>query len=662
MKKIFVFILLLFTFSSFSQGHYKIFGNSSLNINGFHYGDDNNGDSIWNAYTDRFKLFKPIVLPQYATGSEPSIPWSVGFDGDSATNALWYRDGSSTLHRFGSIGGSGGGGGNPFADNSALVKNSSDATKLLILSAASISTATTRTWTFPDVNGTVARNDAAQTFTGIQTFANKTLFAATTASNASLNIPSGTIPTSPNDGDIFYDGTHFYVRSAGVNKDLLGSSNAFVQGGNAFGADATIGTTDAFNFIFKASNAQVMEIFTNGHIAFGNGAGGNPTQFVYFPGTSRFDGSMTIGANGGLSLSSGVSFTSFAANNASNNAGFYWTMNNNFNTGGTNKDFFDINGATQYTSGTGETVTQINMIPTINNTGGTGHVVVGINFNPTLTSVTGTSLVAFKNVVGDNNFNTTSGTSIFNQGANFSLLAKITGGAYNNVIGSKFLNQGAGINNPITAASGTVVDYASSMFDIDAQTATNATVTYTNASTVYIAGAPTASTNITITNPFSLKVAAGKSQFNGIVQIKDGTQANNSILVSDANGNASWSSTAAVSASFTSTLTNTTNITSSTFNIAYYQRIGNIVHVMISGQITPTSASTISTLTFTLPFTTSVTSQQYVGGGFINYNNGAALSGTGVAQIVSSTTGQLNFFTPTTLGSSPFSITFDYTL
>lgn len=50
----------------------------------------------------------------------------------------------------------GGGGGNPFADNTALVKNNSDNTKLLILSAASITTATTRTATFPDANITVA--------------------------------------------------------------------------------------------------------------------------------------------------------------------------------------------------------------------------------------------------------------------------------------------------------------------------------------------------------------------------------------------------------------------------------------------------------------------------------------------------------------------------
>jgi hypothetical protein len=41
--------------------------------------------------------------------------------------------------------------------------------------------------------------------------------------------------------------------------------------------------------------------------------------------------------------------------------------------------------------------------------------------------------------------------------------------------------------------------------------------TYTNASTLYIAGAPAAGTNITITNPYSLYVAAGASYFGGAV-------------------------------------------------------------------------------------------------------------------------------------------------
>lgn len=47
---------------------------------------------------------------------------------------------------------------NPFSDAAALVKNSADATKLVILSAASVTTGTTRTLTAQDKNYTIADN------------------------------------------------------------------------------------------------------------------------------------------------------------------------------------------------------------------------------------------------------------------------------------------------------------------------------------------------------------------------------------------------------------------------------------------------------------------------------------------------------------------------
>lgn len=47
-------------------------------------------------------------------------------------------------------------GSSPFSDAVAIVKNSGDATKKVILSAASVTTATTRTVTVPDKNGTMA--------------------------------------------------------------------------------------------------------------------------------------------------------------------------------------------------------------------------------------------------------------------------------------------------------------------------------------------------------------------------------------------------------------------------------------------------------------------------------------------------------------------------
>lgn len=99
-----------------------------------------------------------------------------------------------------------GGGGAPFADNAALVKNNADNTKLIIVSAAGITTGTTRTITapdanttlpiatqvltfagptlartitFPDASITVARTDAANTFTGHQTLEGVTSTGAT---------------------------------------------------------------------------------------------------------------------------------------------------------------------------------------------------------------------------------------------------------------------------------------------------------------------------------------------------------------------------------------------------------------------------------------------------------------------------------------------------
>jgi hypothetical protein len=72
-----------------------------------------------------------------------------------------------------------------------------------------------------------------------------------------------------------------------------------------------------------------------------------------------------------------------------------------------------------------------------------------------------------------------------------------------------------------TAASGTATHGTIVSFDNPAIAASNATVTYTNASTVYIDGAPTNGTNVTITNAYSFFVNAGVSYFGGNIQIAD---------------------------------------------------------------------------------------------------------------------------------------------
>jgi hypothetical protein len=88
-------------------------------------------------------------------------------------------------------------------------------------------------------------------------------------------------------------------------------------------------------------------------------------------------------------------------------------------------------------------------------------------------------------------------------------------------VAAKLYSSSTTYTDGITATSGTVVHGTIASFDNPAIAATNATVTYTNASTVYIDGAPTAGTNVTITNPYALYVAAGGVFFGGAVSAAD---------------------------------------------------------------------------------------------------------------------------------------------
>ncbi len=58
----------------------------------------------------------------------------------------------------------------PFSDATALIKGSGDTSKLVRFEVDGLTTATTRVITVPDADITLARSDAAQTLTGVQTF------------------------------------------------------------------------------------------------------------------------------------------------------------------------------------------------------------------------------------------------------------------------------------------------------------------------------------------------------------------------------------------------------------------------------------------------------------------------------------------------------------
>ena len=138
----------------------------------------------------------------------------------------------------------------------------------------------------------------------------------------------------------------------------------------------------------------------------------------------------------------------------------------------------------------------------ISSTAGLESDSANLTFNGTTLSTTGLSNTGFSTLVktltlGDSSFN---GTAVF---------AAATPAK---------LYMGTGTVTDVTSAiSATNTTGAIASLAITPIAATNTGVTYTNASTLYIAGAPSAGTNITITNPYSLYIAAGASYFGGLV-------------------------------------------------------------------------------------------------------------------------------------------------
>lgn len=109
-------------------------------------------------------------------------------------------------------------------------------------------------------------------------------------------------------------------------------------------------------------------------------------------------------------------------------------------------------------------------------------------------------------------------------GSLLSLDQTVTRGALTTTAPGRLYAGTGTITDNTTATSGTAAHGTIVAFDNPAIAATNTGVIYTNASTVYIDGAPTASTNVTITNPYALYVNAGTSFFGGNVNLSTGNE------------------------------------------------------------------------------------------------------------------------------------------
>ncbi len=123
--------------------------------------------------------------------------------------------------------------------------------------------------------------------------------------------------------------------------------------------------------------------------------------------------------------------------------------------------------------------------------------------------------------------------------------------------------------------------------------------------------------------------------------------------------NQSYLDSSASSASYTPTLTATTNSSTPVLNNAYYTKIGNIITVSVNGSITVTTGSTMTEVSVSLPFTSKTyTAGSWLGQGAIGINSGTSIA---VAQVtyVNTTTFKLRY-TSASATSDNFSVTFTY--
>ena len=124
--------------------------------------------------------------------------------------------------------------------------------------------------------------------------------AAATTSQASLRLISsaGVNPSTPNSGDLWWNGTNLNFRTGSSTVDLLAAGlNSFVQGGNAFGALAVLGTTDTNALAFNTGGVERMRLGTNGTLGIGTTSATSQLQIN----TGTSSGAITMSASNGSS-------------------------------------------------------------------------------------------------------------------------------------------------------------------------------------------------------------------------------------------------------------------------------------------------------------------------------------------------------------------------
>ena len=153
-----------------------------------------------------------------------------------------------------------------------------------------------------------------------------------------------------------------------------------------------------------------------------------------------------------------------------------------------------------------------------------------------------------------------------------------------------------------STASGTVTNFAGTAFGQTTLAATNASITYTNGYTVYIANAPTNGTNVTMTNKYAFGVAAGASTFGGTINNITLTAPASASTLTIASGS-SFITSGAFSTTITSTATTNATLPSGTGTLAYlagtntWTGVNTMILKNFEAKASPTAVNASATLT-----------------------------------------------------------------
>lgn len=157
-------------------------------------------------------------------------------------------------------------------DDKWFLRNATDTTKVIRFNAANISPGQTRIITVPDASGEVTLNGANQSLTNKNIVVNPS-----STTTATFNIPHGSAPVAPVNGDIWTTSGGIYARVSGVTVGpLAAEQTSYVTSFNTRIGDVTLLPTDVTNALGytpwnTSTNLVTSASITAGTVSDGSG-------------------------------------------------------------------------------------------------------------------------------------------------------------------------------------------------------------------------------------------------------------------------------------------------------------------------------------------------------------------------------------------------------